>query len=84
LAKKNFKVVDQVTGDARATYVLGIGGLSKKGLVTAAKTDMYNKVNFIGSSKAIVNETVEIKHSFFPFFRTYRVFASGYVIEFTE
>jgi len=84
LSKKNFKVVDQVRGDARATYFLFIGGLSKKGLVATAKAKMYANANIIGSSKAIINETVEVRQSFFPLIRTHRVFVSGYVIEFTE
>lgn len=84
LTKKNFRIVQSVQGDSKATYVFGIGGLSKNALIAEAKTEMLLKANLIGSSKAIINETVEVKSSFFPIFRVYKVFVSAHVIEFTE
>ncbi|MEL4306929.1 DUF6567 family protein [Joostella sp. CR20] len=84
LSKSNYKVLGTVTGDAEAMYVLGIGGISKKGMVNEAKAEMFRKAKLEGASKAIINQTVEIKHSAFPFIRMYHVYASGQVIEFTE
>jgi len=84
LAKKNYRIIESVSGQATATYVFGIGGFSKKGLIDTARSQMLSKIEMIGTSKAIINETVEIKSSFFPIVRTYTVTVSGYVIEFTE
>lgn len=84
LSKNNFKVLESVQGESEAMYVFGMGGLSKKAMVAEARALMYSRANLIGSSKAIINETVDIKHSFFPIVRLYRVTVSGHIIEFTE
>ena len=84
LSKKNFKVIKTVQGDASVTYILGIGGLSKKALIAEAKTEMLKEANLEGSAKAIINETVEVKGSSFPFFGKKLVTVSAQVIEFTE
>jgi len=84
LSKKNFKVVGSVQGEAQAMYIFGIGGLSKKAMIAEARANMLANANIVGTSKAIINETVEIKHSFFPFVRLYKVTVSGHIIEFTE
>lgn len=84
LSKKNFKVIESVQGEAQAMYVFGIGGLSKKALIAEARVNMLSKANIIGGSKAIINETVEVKQSFFPVVRLYNVTVSGHIIEFTE
>ena len=83
LSKNNYKVVEAVQGKATATYILGIGGLSKKALIAEARANMLSKANIIGSSKAIANENVEVKFSFFPIVRTVMVVVSGHIIEFT-
>jgi len=84
LSKKNFKVIESVQGESEAIYIFGIGGLSKKAMIAEAKANMLTNANIVGSSKAIINETVEIIHSLFPFFRKYKVTVSGHVVEFTE
>jgi PBP1b-binding outer membrane lipoprotein LpoB len=84
LSKKNFKVIESVQGEAQAMYVFGIGGLSKKAMVAEARANMLSKSNIVGGSKAIINETVEIKHSLFPIVRLYKVTVSGHIVEFTE
>ena len=84
LSKKNFKVLESVQGEAQALYVFGIGGLSKKALIAEAKANMLAKANRVGGSKAIINETVEIKHTLFPIVRLYTVTVSGHIVEFTE
>jgi len=43
---------------------------------------MLAKANIVGTSRAIVNETVEIKRSIFPFVSKYKVTVSGHVVEF--
>lgn len=84
LSKKNFKVLESVQGEAQALYVFGSGGLSKKALIAEAKANMLAKANIVGGSKAIINETVEIKHTLFPIVRLYTVTVSGHIVEFTE
>lgn len=84
LSKKNFKVIASVQGEATATYVVGIGGLAKKALISKARTKMLAQSDIVGGAKAIVNETIEVKFSFFPIFRRYKVVVSGHIVEFTE
>lgn len=84
LSKKNFHVLERVHGESQATYIFGIGGLTKNALISEARENMLLKSNMVGSSKAIINETVEIRNSFFPIVRTYKVMVSAYIIEFTE
>jgi|OM-RGC.v1.028067407 hypothetical protein len=82
LEENNFEVVDQVQGESTAFFVFGIGGITKKAMIAEARADMLRRANIVGSSKAIIHETVEIQHSFFPFVRTYTVTVSGFVVEF--
>lgn len=63
LTKKNFKVVEIVKGEAEAKYVLGFGGLAKNGLVAEAKANMLKSASVEGSSRAVINEVVEVKTS---------------------
>lgn len=84
LNRKNFKIVQKVEGSAQATYILGIGGLGKKALIARATEKMLADANLIGSSRAVINETVEIKNSFFLIATTTQINVSAYVIEFTE
>ncbi len=84
LSKKNFKVIESVQGESNAMYIFGIGGLSKKALVSEARAKMLEKADILNEARAIINETVEVKHSFFPFVRKYNVTVSGHIIEFSE
>jgi hypothetical protein len=84
LGEENFTVVEYVTGYAEARYIFGFGGLKKLTLVEAAKSDMYTKANLIGSPKALVNQTVEMRYSFFPFFQRVEVTVSAHVVEFND
>ena len=84
LSKKNFKVIKSVSGTASVTYVLGIGGLSKSALIAEARAEMLKQAELQGSARAIINETVEVKGSSFPFVGKKLVTVSAQVIEFTE
>lgn len=85
LSKKNFKVIARVKGEAEARYVFGIGGISKNALIEEAKTDMFSKADIIGGSKAVINETVEIKNAFyFGIVTLKKVVVSANIVEFTE
>ncbi|RCW91326.1 hypothetical protein DFQ08_103154 [Winogradskyella arenosi] len=82
LTKNNFKVVKIVKGEASATYIFGIGGLSKNGLVAEAKAKMLQSAGMEGASRTVVNEIVEVKSSGFLFVNKYKVIVSGQIIEF--
>jgi len=85
LSKKNFKVIARVKGEAKATYIFFIGGLSKNALIEEAKTDMFSKADIVGGAKAVINETVEIKNSFyFGLVMIKKVVVSANIVEFTE
>ena len=57
LQSNNFKVLRKVEGSAAATYVFGIGGLLKKGLVSAARKEMYESAHLTGSQIIICEHT---------------------------
>lgn len=83
LEKKNFKVVETVSGDATDKYWFFIGGY-KQTLVAKAKQKMIENAKLEGTSKAIINVTLE-EHSKFMFIYIKRtITVHGTVIEFTE
>jgi hypothetical protein len=84
LSQDNFKVGERIQGEAKATYVFGLGGLSKKSLVESARSNMYQNANLEGGSKALINETFSVKNSFFFFFWKHQVNVSADVVEFTK
>lgn len=84
VSENNFKVTDQVSGSAEATYFLGFGGLKQESLINAVRQDMYSKANLVGDSKALVNETFDTKSYFFIIFWKKKVTTSANVIEFTK
>lgn len=83
LSEANYNVVGTVTGESAQTYVLGIGGLSKKSLEQAALSDMYSKANIKGS-QAIINTNVHYRTEFFLFWANVKAYAQGTVIEFKK
>lgn len=84
LAKNNFKVVEHVKGEASNQYFLLIIGGGKRALVEKARAKMLQNANLVGSSRAVINETVEIHSFFFWIGMQYTVTVSADVIEFTE
>lgn len=84
LSKKNFKIIARIKGEAQATYVFGIGGLSRSALIAEAEEDMFSKADILGGSKAVINETVEIKNTFFLIVWINKVTVSANIVEFTE
>ena len=84
LTKNNFKVVKLVKGEAAATYIFGIGGMAKNGLIAEAKVNMLSSAGMEGASRTVINETVEIKTSGFLFVNKYKVIVSGQIVEFVE
>ena len=83
LNKANFKIVGTVTGSDRATYVFGIGGLSRKALQGNAVADMYKNANLTGS-QAIINVNLRQSVSAILCIGTIEYVASGTVVEFCD
>ena len=83
LSCDNFRVVGDVEGRAAATYVFGIGGLSKRAVRENAIADMYRNAHLTGA-QAVNNITTTVKVRMYPFVVKYEYIASGQIIEFTE
>jgi hypothetical protein len=83
LQKKNFKVIGTVSGESKDSYIFFIGGY-KQNLVASAKQKMIENAGLEGTSKAIINITIE-EHDVFKFVYIKRVITvHGTVIEFLE
>ncbi len=83
LQEANFKVVGQVTGKATNSYFFGFGGF--KNLVSLAKQDMLKNAALDGTSKAIINMSLETQHNFYMgIFQERTVIIHGTVIEFMK
>ena len=83
LSESNYHIVKEVSGEWTATYVFGIGGLSKKALETNAISEMYKNAGLTGNQQ-IVNVTTTFSVENWFVYSKHRVFAHGYVIEFEE
>ena len=85
LQDNNYTIVQKVRGESEANYVFYFGGFRKKGLIEEARANMLENANLVGSSKAVINETVEVSLSTIGgIYSNVKVIVSGYVIEFTE
>lgn len=85
LTKKNFKVLDRVSGTSSATYILGFGGMKNKDLTEMAMTDLLSKANLTGGAKALVNTSIDVHKGGLPFlYSKITVKISAHVVEFTE
>jgi len=62
LSSANFSYLYNIQGKAKATYVFGIGGLSRATLVDEAKQDMLSS-SPLKSNQALANTTVNFKNS---------------------
>lgn len=83
LSQKNFHVVKTVETNVSATYIFGIGGISKKTLQNNAVAELTKKANLTGS-QALVNVTVKSSGKFILFFSQVTYYAEATVIEFDE
>ena len=85
LQDNNYKIIQKVRGEAQADYFFYFGGFRKKGLIEEARAEMLESANLVGSSKAVINETVETSLTTIAgIYTNVKVTVSGYVIEFTE
>lgn len=84
LKEANYKVVGMVEGEYTATYIFGIGGLSKKALKNNAVSEMYKNANLTGSQQIINVTTTTSVETWIGIYTKKRAIARGYVIEFTK
>lgn len=83
LDESNYRIVNYVEGDACARYFLGIGGgASKRGIIARARENMLQKAGLVGKSRAVINETVELRVKNSLFITEVRYIVSGYIVEF--
>ena len=83
LSSNNFNYVKKdIKGTAMATYIFGLGGLSKMELVNDAKNDMLSKYP-LKENQAIANLTVNWKKTFvLPFAITNKCSVTADIVEF--
>lgn len=83
LDEKNYTIVKYVEGDATARYLFGVGGgASKRGIIARARENMLRNAGLLGKSRAVINETVELRTKQFLVFTEVRYIVSGYIVEF--
>ena len=87
LKEEDYRFVKMVTGEASATYVFTIGGLSEraKNIFKSSYEDMVNNAN-LRPNQAIINVTAEKRANlfFYPFFAKQVVHTTGAIVEFGE
>lgn len=83
LQKNNFKVIGTVNGEATDKYLFFIGGF-KQSLVSKAKQNMIESAKLEGTSKAIINVTLEEHNKLMFIYIKRTITVHGTVIEFTE
>lgn len=84
LSENNFKVVGQAYGEASATYICGIGGLSKKALYNNAINEMSKNANLTGA-QTLINTTVHFNVAMWtPLYVKTTCTATANIVEFTE
>lgn len=82
LQKDNFKVLGTVSGEASDSYLFFIGGKTKN-LIAKAKKNMIENAGLAGTSKAIINITLEEYNKFAFVYIKRTIIIHGTVIEFT-
>ena len=83
LSQANYEVVATAVGESSQTYVLGIGGLSKKALTTNAISELYKNANLTGNQQ-IINITTTTSIENWVVYSKHRAIARGYIIEFDK
>ena len=82
LSDNNFKVVGQAYGEASATYICGIGGMSREALYNNAVSEMTKNANLQGS-QTLTNTTMHYSMQMItPFYVKVTCSASDNIIQF--
>ena len=82
LSDNNFKVVGQAYGEASATYICFIGGLSREALYNNAVSEMTKNANLKGS-QTLTNTTMHYSTQMItPFYVKVTCSASATIVQF--
>ncbi len=82
--KNNFNYIANVYGKSQATYILGIGGMDREGLVREAKNNLITN-NSVEDGQMLVNFTVDEKKTFYlGIVHVHTVIVSADILEFKE
>lgn len=81
--KSNFKIVKNVIGTSKSSYILGIGGLNQNGLINEAKLQLYENAK-LKNNQLIGNVTLDekITYIFTPIYYSKTVIMTADIIEF--
>ena len=82
-SQDNFTYAGNAVGKAQATYILGIGGLGREGLVREAKNNLINN-NPVDNGQVLVNYTIDDERSFYLFVWTHKVIISADILQFDK
>lgn len=83
LSQNNYSVVKNVASSESATYIFGIGGLSKKALQSNAIAELTKRAKLTGS-QALINVTVKYNVKMVLCYTKITAYAEGTVIEFNK
>lgn len=83
LSDNNFRIVKTVQAEVHCTYVFGIGGLSKKALMSNAISELTKKADLKGS-QALINITTKTHNKWIIVWARCSMVAQGTVIEFID
>jgi PBP1b-binding outer membrane lipoprotein LpoB len=83
LSSNNFHIVKTVSAEVSATYVLGIGGLSRSALKDNVVAELTRKAQLTGQ-QALINVTVHNSSKMFLVYNKLTYHAEATVIEFDE
>jgi hypothetical protein len=82
--ENNFKYMGNVLGTSQATYIFGIGGLLRDGLVREAKNNLIQQTT-LQDGQALVNFTVDHKKSFYlGIVWTHKVVVTADILQYQE
>lgn len=81
LSQNNYRIIGDTQGTSTATYVFGMGGLSRRALESCANAEMVKNAHLSGA-QAIINKTVDVKVQSYFIVSKRTVTVRGQIIEF--
>jgi len=84
LQNEKFRVLGEASGTAKATYIIGIGGLSQKAIMSNAVADMYRNARLTGAQTIINTNVHSHMGGMFPFYYKVTYIATGQIVEFIK
>lgn len=83
LSSNNFKYVKLASGQAETIKFLGLGGLSKEGLVAEAKKNLL-KNNPLKDGQALANIVVDFKYTYLLLLINTKAIITADIVEFNK